>query len=93
LEFIAKGGRKFFDLLNTVVALYGLLPTSIKVSDSIDNVAVKIKRDKRFFIVVDGNVLLMTKFLEKIESLIKRSSIQDKPLRGFEKNLKDILNT
>lgn len=73
--------------------MYGLLPTSIKVNDSIDNVAVKIKRDKRFFIVVDGNVLLMTKFLEKIESAINKSSIQDKPLRGFEQNLKETLNT
>lgn len=73
--------------------MYGLLPTSIKVNDSIDNVAVKIKRDKRFFIVVDGNVLLMTKFLEKIESAINTSSRQDKPLRGFEQNLKNTLNT
>lgn len=73
--------------------MYGLLPTSIKVNDSIDNVAVKIKRDKRFFIVVDGNVLLMTKFLKKIESTIDTSSIQDKPLRGFEQNLKETLNT
>lgn len=73
--------------------MYGLLPTAIKVNDSIDNVAVKIKRDKRFFIVVDGNVLLMTKFLKKIKSAINESSIQDKPLRGFEQNLKNTLNT
>lgn len=92
-EYIATGGRKFFNLLNTMVALYGLLPTNIKITGSIKTIYGQITKDKRIFIIVDGKAMLMTDFLNRIGFLITNSSRQGKPIAGLQKNLEEIIGS
>jgi hypothetical protein len=76
-----------------MVALYGLLPTNIKITGSIKTIYGQITKDKRIFIIVDGKAMLMTDFLKRIGFLITNSSRQGKPIAGLQKNLEAIIGS
>lgn len=65
------GEKELFKLINMVRALYGLLPASAVNFTNLNDIGAFVKDDKRFFIVVNENVILMTAFLGQVQNLVE----------------------
>jgi hypothetical protein len=67
-----SGGKKeLFNLINMVRGLYGLLPASAVNFTKLDDIGDFVKDDKRFFIMVNNDVILMTDFLGQVQKIVE----------------------
>lgn len=92
------GAGKLYKLINMVRGLYGLLPASRVDFANLTDIKGFVKKDTRFFVLVNQTAVLMTHFLKGVRGVVEAGERgEGANIAGLtstkDKGLADILNT